>query len=581
VGPEGGALAQLLGDALQALQQNRALSRTIVAAGFLALGAAAVAPTWRGEGSQLSRVRDLATGDGAFVAILALVLLVCRAPLLAVPHALNLDEAQLLAQAMRALLAPVPWVGVDPTTSGPLNSYALVPPLLLGAPASYAIGRTVALGCWIAALVLSFATLRQHLPNAVARLAVLPAAFFVGSATATDYVHYSSEHVSILLLAVAVFFGSRAVRQPAARGSSWVAGLVLGSVPFAKLQAAPVAVTVGALLLWVLIRRDWPARDRRRGLALGLGSLTAPLAILGWVAAYGGLTDFWRSYVDSNLHYASQSVSPSALLRMSFWGSFPFFWLAVVGLAAAGLASALPPWRRRRVRASLALGVAAFLAASLFVIATPGKGFPHYLLLLVIPLTWLAALALANLPWSDPAGGRRNPAIAATVVVGLLGFQLALNPNPITGYDPRASYPPTTIPGLVSALRALAREGDTLAVWGWMPQYYPESGLPPATRHAISYFAIEPGPHREHYRTTLLEDLRASQPLFVLEAVGRDNFRYLDRAATGIATFPGLAAHLDRRYCVLRDRPQYRLFLRRDAHARALEAGARGCPGVP
>jgi hypothetical protein len=481
---------------------------------------------------------------------------------------------------MRHLIAPVPWIGADPTTSGPLNAYALVLPLWLGAPVSYATARAVGLLCWVGALGFGFLTLREQLSSRVARLAVLPAATFLCAAAAGDYVHYSSEHVPVLLLSVALFFGVRGLAREARFSLAW-AGLALGAVPFAKLQAGPIALTLGLLLLGAIA---WRSRDLRACwrpmLVLGLAALALPAALLGWVAAHGGLGDFWLFYIASGLDYPSRRLPVDAFVRMVAWGNFFPFQLVTGLVLLAGLVSALPPFRRRAVSVPLAAAAAAFLAASLAAVFIPGRGFPHYLLLLVVPLSLLTALALHNLPWQG-ASRARNGALAGGVVALAFGLQLLLNPLPITWYDPRPRAPRGASPELVSTLRNLAEPGDTLAIWGWMPQYHVDSGLPPATRHAIAYFAISPGPNRERYRETFLADLLASRPLLVLEAVGPGNFHFEDRDVQGVDSFPALRAFLDAHYCELSGRRAQRLFLREDARDRAGRLGSSRCAPRP
>ena len=82
----------------------------------------------------------------------ALAVLVCagRWPILRFPVELSVDESQMIAQALRFRTAPVPWLHVDGTTSGALNSYWLLPPALAGIPLGYVSARVMGLAAvWI------------------------------------------------------------------------------------------------------------------------------------------------------------------------------------------------------------------------------------------------------------------------------------------------------------------------------------------------------------------------------------------------------------------------------------------------
>jgi DNA anti-recombination protein RmuC len=68
-------------------------------------------------------------------------------------------------------------------------------------------------------------------------MATLAAATFWALTTNGDYTHYSGEHVPVLLLLVASYLALRlpdSVRWTS--GTAWLAGFVLGAIPFAKLR---------------------------------------------------------------------------------------------------------------------------------------------------------------------------------------------------------------------------------------------------------------------------------------------------------------------------------------------------------
>ena len=47
---------------------------------------------------------------------------------------------------------------------------------------------------------------------------------------------------------------------------------------------------------------------------------------------------------------------------------------------------------------------------------------------------------------------------------------------------------------------SLSEPGDTLSVWGWMPSFYVETGLKPATRDTIGHYIISPGPYQDYFQ---------------------------------------------------------------------------------
>lgn len=161
----------------------------------------------------------------------------------------------------------MPWRSLEGQTAGPLVYYALLPLAPLGR-LDFLGPRVV--GCLIifGTLWFSYRALWAGWGETLARLGVLPLACFFVLSTHTQFVHYSSEHVSLLLLALAlagVLAALAGGEVPPAWKPAWVGtGAALGAIPFAKLQAVPPAAI-------------WPARGarRRRARFAAIGTLLA------------------------------------------------------------------------------------------------------------------------------------------------------------------------------------------------------------------------------------------------------------------------------------------------------------------
>src|SRR5262249_18388309 len=157
---------------------------------------------------------------------------------------------------MRYLSHPVPWRDVDGTTSGPLNSMLLSIPMLCGAPASFQMARLV---FWVSICVtLSFLylLLRPFGSPAEVQFVLMPAIFTYALAWFPDFIDYASETLPIPLLCVAACLLSREWR--ATRSSHvrlFFIGLILGSIPFTKLQASFLALLIAAITFIEIITR--------------------------------------------------------------------------------------------------------------------------------------------------------------------------------------------------------------------------------------------------------------------------------------------------------------------------------------
>lgn len=516
-----------------------------------------------------------------FALVILVVLVAWRYPPLLSPAELNPDESQLAAGALTLAEDAVFWRSVDGTTSGPLNYYALMPLLAVDAlPVLFATRLTGLLLVWLS-LVLSFALLRRAVGFPAAVLGFLPAWLFFSLTTDIDFVHYSSEHVSLALTAAAglLLWTSR---SPIGVPGGWrwgLAGLCAGLLPWAKLQTAPIAAAFATgAVVFAATARNTPWADRFRTVLLFAACSLAPTGLfLAMALGTGQVSHFFESYVLNNIAYATGGQTMrTALLGMwpalSLTWSFPSFLVAVSTLTAAGvtlgLISLRPPsgffW-------SALVAVVAAIVAILF----PGQSFNHYLLFLILPGSWLAAAA-AQSAW-DAHPSHRNLFIPLALIP-VLGFPtaarlLAAHPLAFTPVPETAS--PLEL-GIARVVSQFAEPGDKLAVWGWAPRIHVDSRLPQATRDGNCFRQIHPSPQRDtYYFPRFMEDIRRSRPAVFVDAVGPGLLFFSNRADAGHETFPTLKEYVSQHYTFLTDAYGARVYARRDLIASRTAATRR------
>lgn len=502
-----------------------------------------------------------------FFLLVSLCVFVVRLPRILWAGELNVDESQMLAQAMRYLTHPVPWRDVDGTTGGPLDSMLLSAPMLLGARAAWLTARIVLWAANCLTLILLYRTLRSFGTRSECQLLLTPALFFYAFAVNANFAHYSSETLSCLLLSACLCLLSVEwqSRRPA-RVRLLLLGLCAGSVPFAKLQAGPVAMFLAAvgLVLVTVRRRDAPRTGRARwtdSAALCLGVALVPTLILGVVAAGGAFGDFWNSYILASVDYAGQGGLPRKVKNVwylfSALSDFRYFALGIAALSAVSW-GALRAARRRvedRLRWPLIV-ILAQCVLTLVCIATAGKSFLHYALLLLPPLAVLAGLAglaaRATLLPERQTGPDRAPVAARRLFatfVAVMSLQAVMPVRYLHAVEtrvlPRGPAPVSTVAQLILAVR---EPGDELSVWGWVPSYHVETGLMPATRDAVGHFVVSPGPYQDYFRKRYLRDLERSRPAFFVDAVASGMFGWGWTNRDTHESFPELADFIGRNY---------------------------------
>ncbi len=495
-------------------------------------------------------------------------LLAWRWPFLFAAHEYNPDESQLIAGALTLWHDPVFWRSVDGTTSGPLNFYALWPLHFLGLPFDYFSARLTGLLLVWLALLACHRLLAAWSTPAVAALLILPGAVFFAAATDWDFVHYSSEHTSLALMALAAL-GLLSPPQTSQR-LGWAGAFAAGLLPWAKLQSLPLAAALVGWKLWTIASgRETSSRDRQRQAAgLLLAAAIPSLMVMAAVTITGQLEPFVRGYILQNIHYVGDQVPLTtvigSLVELSMHtGHFPAYLggsLVIIALAGAlGIKI-----RRRPDHFFISSGL--LTAAAVVGVITPGRDFLHYLLLIPLPLTlWMGATVGAW--WLEPGRTRiRRGVTAAVLTLGVLpplAFRMTQPAPAMVGRLTDDWRWPHSLPGAV--VRAYSGPDDPLAVWGWDASFYVESGRPQATRDAHTQWSMVPSPQRDHHRQRYLDDFKQSEPLFFIDAVGPGQEFYPDRSRDGHESFPALATHVRDHYELLFDPGTVRIYRRTDS----------------
>lgn len=485
---------------------------------------------------------------------------------------LNADETQMLAQSMRFMSHPVPWRDVDGTTGGPLNSLLLCVPLECGAPATWQMSRLVQLVSNCAVIGIIYLTLRFALSRAEAQFATLPVIFFYAFVRDRDFTHYASETLSSILLSACFYLIAKTWSEGRpAKLRLFIMGLLLGAAPFCKLQTAPLVALLAVVALALSFSQRRGAGKGARvvlldGACLVSGAVLIPALILGIVAAHGALGDFWKSYILASKKYALEESVVKRIRHVAYVLLQPieFFMFFLSGVMAAAVL--LGTWRSTQSRPGRkvlqAFGVVCIYGAlTLLCFAATGKAFNHYVFLLVPALALFIGLVFFAVKGATPTlpangakffgGGNRWLVAFAVFVVGLQAYKAPMRTVQCIGKD-RLILPPKE-PALVTTVRVMSHPGDTLSVWGWAPEFYVRTALPPATRDAVGHYVVSAGPYENYYRERYLRDLKAAKPAFFVDAVGDGVFLcwYQWTATNKHECFPELTGYINQNYALV------------------------------
>src|SRR6185312_17178058 len=99
----------------------------------------------------------------------------------------------------------------------------------------------------------------------------------------------------VLLIASSVLLTFQMIECKPEWKTAFISGLLLGCIPFAKLQATPIGFAIGITQFGLLLGKGWIRI--RPVVALIIGASCPAALILLPLARTEGLADFWISYV--------------------------------------------------------------------------------------------------------------------------------------------------------------------------------------------------------------------------------------------------------------------------------------------
>jgi hypothetical protein len=486
--------------------------------------------------------------------------ILCRLPVIGLNSALNPDESQLIANASKFMTDMSTWRSVDTTSSGPINSFVLMWANALGGSGSFVTARLTLVAFLCAAWVMLFAATAGK--PLLLRIVVGTLTMLCFSGASAD-LHYTSEAVSVALLALGLMVAARHINAAVGWRSLAIGAFALGLVPFAKLQAAPVAAVIGIWQFGYAAARGSGTQRIKNLAALGAGACLPAVALLVPLALTEGLQDFWNSYIVWAQLYVVPSLSFAQLVETvgssSTYGfSGPIvelFFIGCLSVCACGVIGWICGLNRFHPRElQTLLLAAAVVLVSIFVVIRPGRMFPHYLYLLVIPSAFFAACSWGTRAarWRPFVAHGRLMRACQTAAVALcaasfLGAVLSFSEVMII-------HPPLEVRAADRLFSAgnLLRDGDAarprLLIWGWMPQWYVYSDAIPATRDIHTYNQMMPSILRSYFRSRLLQEVNTSPPEYIIDAAASGSFWYTNPSEDGLATFPALQQIVDTQY---------------------------------
>jgi hypothetical protein len=494
--------------------------------------------------------------------LLTLVLIAARWPTWFYEYELNPDESWLIAGALRLHIDPIPWRSVDLTTSGPLNSFILLLPYAVSSKITYGAEHMISTGLIAISLICWYWSIKLLRGQKLAVTFIIPILFFFVFAKSLDFIHYSTELLPITLISfavlVSIYPGKRNFFTP------FLAGVLLGCVPFSKIQAAPLALLMFVILYFreTKLAQSWGSL---KGMAHIVGGATVPLVFAITLFATDSQDDAWRSYILSNIGLSGRPMELGKfigyLTHTDFVLDAVLFVLVMITLTAQFSSFKKLPLEKTR---SLELfGGFSYLALTIYVIWKAGNPWGHYLLFLLSGSVYLATIISDNnvferritsaCHWSEKLAAPYKKLTTICILLVCVIACVKIRPASLI-YGPWHRTEQQQGVALISEItNAFLGSNRGLAVWGYMPQYYALTSSVPATRDVITQMQVWDNPQIGYYRKRYLADFMRNPPDVIVEASGKGNFYFIYHPLSSIAEFPELHAYVSSHYRLLAD----------------------------
>lgn len=495
----------------------------------------------------------------SFWGALFLALLVfMRLPFLAYNHELEVDESQMLAQALSMKKYWVYWKYVDGTTQGPLTMYFLIIPTLLGMPFDYVTARLVGFIVLLIVLWLTYDTLQNFFSRKVSLIVFAPIGLFYVLSQGY-FSALCNEYFVLLLLAVGFRQFSVLYKQHKPSGRLlFLIAFVAGMVPFAKLQGVPTALlTVAFTALLVFLRSDRKVRDL---IILALGGLTFPVIVFA-LAFYSGIFEyFWEFYLIGNVQYSGGGTMLTKLLGFAkflrYSGQFIVLFLSYALLLGAAVWMLIRSGTIGKTFSLLFFFSFFHVGIAFYSVIKSGYYFQHYLQFLMIPIALLAGVlleaGLRQQTWS-----RRSIWISSSVWLAIcilphfvykitttMGYT-ATNTGLISIEDLGR---PLQISAVSKEILKYAQPGDDVTIWGWKPAYHLETRTAQGTADVMIYRIMTPSRMQESYFQKYLKDLRRSKPIVFVDEITTKSLWFNEPAKYRHENFPEIRDYVAEHY---------------------------------
>jgi hypothetical protein len=489
-----------------------------------------------------------------FLLVVSLGIIILRFPVYGLSE-LNPDESEWISGAATLIKDARFWHSVNGTTSGPINIFPLCLINVLSLGLNFSIVRIFCVIFIIIPLVIFlFKSLKIEFGGFVARLILIPVFLLFALSEHEDIIAYNSEHFPMLLTVFAFYFFIQG-KNPSVKKElkktllyNFVCGVILGLLPFSKLQSIPISFAFFfVVFINNIIFKKFAAL---KNTALSLGVILPGFILIIYIYHFNLFDDFWNYFIVANFEYGSKGIlnsSPTWYLqnfeKVDSWAGrlfivpriifkskeFVLFFGALFSISVFCFYYSLKKsvYIIKKNKKFFIYLILIFLFAC-YGVSKPGNVFHHYGLLLVVPACLLTGLLLDLTYETANLNKFRKYLKYYLLIYAILPAIIFVSDGNCYIKYILKPVSPVKISNTAVILKKYSKPNDRLAVWGYMNIFYVEAELIQGTREPMSYLQITNGSKQEYFINNYCKDIKENKPVLFVDAVGEKSLFYQD-----------------------------------------------------
>ena len=448
---------------------------------------------------------------------------------------LNIDESQMMANAVRFDLNKYNIFDFDGTSSGFLNSLVLNWPNIFGLDVTFLSTRLTAIFILSIIFYLIFLYFKNELGKFLSILVIAPGLIFFSFTNDPDYQHYSSELLSTLFIVFCLFSLKTYTKKPF---YNLMGFLPLGLILFSKSQIIPTAISLylvsGLYFIWT--------KNFNYLYKMSIFFLFPIIFIISIYFFNGYISDYYINYfefskavvskyslgenINTDVITSNKEFYQSKLIQHLLYNSlfhYFYFQILVSILILFTLNKKIIP----KITDINLILIITGIGSVFFSILLTGVIYRHYL----IPLVPLTTLFVGYL-FAVNKNIFYSKYLRIIFILLSIPFLTSLFLEKNKFYTKELNRPGLSFSNInfksPKILDFLNKEKANLFVWGWAPQWYVLSYKFPSDRATISQKNIEDYSNKDYFDKRLLQDFNKNLPSIVIDAVKPNSFYYTE-----------------------------------------------------